>query len=352
MNRQPGQGLPGAPGEGLTPSSGPPPRDLTIDVLRGLAIVSMVAAHLSPALQGPAPLWLRIFGSIAAPLFILLSGMMVAFTTRCKGRDLRYFLRRGGFVLAVGILVDLFIWNIYPLLSFDVLYLIGFSLPLTFLALGFSDKKRYVLVLLIFLSPPLLQQHFGYTDYPTEITLTGSRVVSPQSPTGIINHWLVDGWFPIFPWLGFSLLGTILADLRWRTGRDGRFKAERFNSRRFLIVGFSLAVLGSMATAGSLDYLAVRGGYAELFYPPTPGYLAAATGVCLLLFFLVDLDPIRDALRPLEVLGKHSLFMYALHLALIRYLVYFFWPEETLEAFLLVYLGLVALMMAVGERMR
>ena len=55
-----------------------PPRDDVIDLLRGFAVVTMIAANLSAkALAEPHPLWFRCFGSFAAPLFVLLAGMMI-----------------------------------------------------------------------------------------------------------------------------------------------------------------------------------------------------------------------------------------------------------------------------------
>ena len=62
-----------------------PFRDLSVDLLRGLAIAVMVAANLVPfLLVPPAPFWLRVIASVAAPLFIFLSGMMVALSFRMK----------------------------------------------------------------------------------------------------------------------------------------------------------------------------------------------------------------------------------------------------------------------------
>ena len=50
-------------------------RDKTIDILRGLAIFTMIAANISPyVLIEPHPFWFRLYGSFAAPLFILISG--------------------------------------------------------------------------------------------------------------------------------------------------------------------------------------------------------------------------------------------------------------------------------------
>ena len=58
-------------------------RDLSVDVLRGLAIVTMVAANLAAEmLRQPHPFWLRAYGSFAAPTFVVVAGMMVGFTTK------------------------------------------------------------------------------------------------------------------------------------------------------------------------------------------------------------------------------------------------------------------------------
>ena len=54
------------------------PRESQIDILRGVAIVTMIAANMAPyLLQKPHSIYVRLYGTFAAPLFILLSGMMV-----------------------------------------------------------------------------------------------------------------------------------------------------------------------------------------------------------------------------------------------------------------------------------
>src|SRR5215471_9562416 len=81
-------------------------RDVTIDVLRGLAIFLMVAANLAASsLEEPHPLWFRLYGSFAAPLFVLVSGMMVAYSTLRKGYGLRHFLARGAVVILIAVLL-------------------------------------------------------------------------------------------------------------------------------------------------------------------------------------------------------------------------------------------------------
>jgi hypothetical protein len=61
----------------------------------------MAASHLArEILVQPHPMWLRVFGSIAAPLFISLAGMMAAQSGALKRRPMDYYLQRGAAILA------------------------------------------------------------------------------------------------------------------------------------------------------------------------------------------------------------------------------------------------------------
>ena len=57
-----------------------------IDLLRGLAIVMMVAANAAAViLRGPHPFGFRLFGSFAAPIFVTLAGTTCCITWRAGG---------------------------------------------------------------------------------------------------------------------------------------------------------------------------------------------------------------------------------------------------------------------------
>ena len=50
-------------------------RDATIDALRGMGVFTMAAANLAAeTLRLPHPFWLRLYGSYAAPTFLLIIG--------------------------------------------------------------------------------------------------------------------------------------------------------------------------------------------------------------------------------------------------------------------------------------
>ncbi len=319
-------------------------RDISIDILRGLAIFTMVAANMAPyVLIEPHPFWFRFYGSFAAPLFILISGMMVALTTLTKGHDFKYFLVRGILIVTVGALIDVLMWNFYPFTTVDVLYLIGVSLPIAHLFLRLNNSYQWLIVIIIFLFTPVLQNVLGYTDYPTEFYLTGEQTIVVENQTSILNHWLVDGWFPLFPWLGFSLLGVILANLRW--------KYKKFEEN-IIILGISILILGSIIWYFFPGKFLTRAGYSELFYPPTIGYIISAIGLILTLFYIVDYKPTIVIYKPLQILGESALFMYILHLLLGKYIIALVWSKENLQTFLLIYIGLSIFLILIAYGLR
>ncbi len=321
-------------------------RDRTIDILRGLAIFTMIAANMAgPVLVEPHPFLFRFYGSFAAPLFILISGMMVALTTKTKGHNLKYFLVRGMLVIAVGTLIDMFIWRIYPFTTVDVLYLIGISLPLAYLIQRLNASSQWLIVISIFSVTPFLQNMFGYADYPSEFLFpSGAPSIIIENQTNILNHWLVDGWFPIFPWLGFSLLGVILANLR--------LKYKTFGGIPFFLTGIFLLALGIVVWYFYPGKFLTRAGYSEVFYPPTLGYIISAVGLIVLLFFIVDYKHSVIAYNPLRALGESALFMYILHLSLIEYVIVPIWSNVNFQTFLILYiaLSLLLIMIAYGVR--
>jgi uncharacterized membrane protein len=328
-------------------------RDPTIDRLRGFAIVTMVGGNYSSMiLAQPHPLWVRFIGSVAAATFIFLSGMVVVSGVQTKQYNASHFWQRGAYILACGALMDIAVWQIIPFCGVDVLYIIGISLPLAYYFQKLSAPYRWSIVVLLFGLAPLLRMVFGYTDYPTEIYLSG--VVTPsRHPSFILNHWLIDGWFPVFPWLGFSFLGVNLGLLRPKA-----FSTGSFQSAPNLAAG-----LGSLLAACVLwqffpPPMTVRGSWADIFYPPSAAYTLMAVGIILTLLALSDAKPGLKILVPLATLGQCSLFLYILHYILARYLWQPLWPNRQLTVFFLIYiptllfLYLIALVTAAFKKRR
>ena len=317
----------------------------SVDFLRGIAIFAMLCAnvigYVSPASQHPE--WIRFYGSIAAPLFITLAGYMVAYTSDLKKYNLNYYLIRGFLILLTGILIDAIIWKIYPLTTFDVLYLIGLSLPLVFLFHNLKITYKLVVISIVILTSVLLRKYFGYSDYPIEIDIfTGEKMASPENQTSIINHLFIDGWFPIFPWLAFSFFGSVIYTLA--------SKYKNFTSTNSLITSIGLITIGLiwLYVLPLSSLLVSRENYSEIFYPPTIPFIIYTFGLILLLWGLANRITNFKILRPITLLGETSLFIYILHSCIVKFAVTPIFKEDlnkgngsfntSLGVYLLVYL--------------
>lgn len=307
-------------------------RDTAIDTLRGMAIFTMVAANWAALiLVEPHSFALRIYGSIAAPLFIFLAGIMVERTARNKLYTFQYFMHRGAYLMVVGAGIELLIFHIFPFLTIDVLYLIGLALPICFWFLRIPRLLKGLVVSVVLFAGPFLQNWLGYSAVPTEYYLTGQPVSEVPHLSPIWQQWLVDGWFPIFPWLGYALLGA------WWGKENIYFQFSLKTGLILMIVGIGLLWFFQ-------GPFYIRDGYSELFYPPTHGYVVISLGVIMLLFGCVKRFPNMFFPFLFGTLGKHSLWIYVFHLAVGEYVISRLWQGISIAPFLLVYaIGIVLL---------
>jgi uncharacterized membrane protein len=307
-------------------------RNRAIDVVRGLAIFIMLPANLSAYVYAePHPLWFRIFSSFAAPVFICIAGMMVVLGG--ARRSWSQVLTRAGLLLTVGALQDMLVWNIWPFHSFDVLYLIGISAPLTYIFARCDRFWQLALIALIIVSAPTLQLIFGYTDYPTEYLLRGPQAGKPyaiaQRPTSILQHLFIDGWFPLLPWLSVSFSGAFLS-------REF-FPGDRQNQdRRIGMTALALLIIGMIVWWLYPGEHQVRVGYSEMFYPAVPGFVLTGIGFTLAALWLAHHALTKTPLTPLRLLGESSLACYVFHYPLIKFGLAPLFSSLQLPAFVLV----------------
>lgn len=316
-------------------------RDPAIDVLRGLAIVVMVAANLAATLLAePHPLALRVITSFAAPIFLGVAGLMVTATAERRGRTLGWFLRRGLALLAVAAACDVAIYQLWPFVTVDILYPIAVGLPLAYLFRRLPLAARGAVLGLLVGATPVLQVFLGYADYPKELYLDGTEVAGTLV-TPVWNHWIVDGWFPLVPWLGFLLAGAWAGEARFSGAGIRPF------SRGFLGVAALVLVVGGVGWFLWPGAMYSRLGFSELFYPPTAGFLLASAAFIPLLLRGIDaLSAGHVAWTPLRALGMSPLVAYVLHLALARYALTPRYPNQPTGDFLLLYAVVLVVLLA------
>lgn len=308
-------------------------RDLRVDILRGLAIFTMIAANMAAhSLAEPHGTFMRFYGSLAAPLFIFLSGMMVAYTVHRKSHSFGYYLKRGALILLIAALIDVFLWDTVPFTTFDVLYIIGFSMPLLYFFLKIPAPLKLTLIVLIVVLTPVVQFAYGYQAYPTEERMFPFPGWDALRGIPIGHQWLIDGWFPIFPWLAVSMFGALVG--QWQE----KMSAAQFD-RLLLGLGSTLFTPGALtwawfqpalnnneAFSGSplssefYKVLLTREGYSELFYPPTLFYLFTFVGFILILLAMMRRLQSFKILHFLSVYGRSSLLVYILHTVFIAFI--------------------------------
>ena len=290
------------------------PRNHSLDILRGLAIFTMILSNFAgEMLKAPHPFFLRMVGSLAAPLFVIIVGFLISYSVLNKGYPLSYFLLRGFLTWVIAASIDMFLWASYPFISVDILYLSGLAIPLTALFMRLNIPLKIFIVLLVFAAVPILKNSIGYVETPSfpPIWKKGNFVPFEGEFLIILKHWIVDGWFPIFPWLGVAFVGGLLAELRNK--RDMLVKRD---FGLILLSGVFFLGIGILFWNQEFRY-ETRGNYTELFYPPTLSYFSAYLGVILFLYTLVEINSNLKIYTPLRLIGISPLFFYFIHFFLI-----------------------------------
>jgi len=278
--------------------------------------------------DAPHPFLMRLTGSFAAPTFMLLVGMMLALAKKPRPS-------RGLFIIAMGGLIDLAVWQSLPFLTFDVLYTIGISIIVTAHPARYFSITSLALAGFGLLFCGQIAQWSGY--YHFDLYALGVTLDKPLPPfqeilPHIPHQLFIDGWFPVFPWLGFVWLGAALQRGLQTLGpdaqpvEDGAFLSSAVRCSMPWPWGWCSMLL-LLASSGywalTFKLPPVRDGYSELFYPPDLGYCLTALSVfCVTLFllqFFVRYPGMRFFLSPFVWMGRRSLWVYVFHVVLIRY---------------------------------
>ena len=271
-------------------------RDDTIDRLRGLSILIMFYAHLIPHYSDSGTILFffeRIISSVAAPVFLFLVGYNFNSSQSFKRLSKRIVI-----ILFFAALIDLLIWNIYPFYSFDVLYLIGFSLLFLFTLRNIQKIWKWLIVMFLIVSPLIIDFFILYSNHLEEPYLNEEFNLS-----SIPYNFFVNGWFPFFPWILFPLVGLL-------------FKKININKWPFRIITL-IFLLFSIYFLSFVDF-ETRTFAIEIFYPANLTYLFFALSYVLFIWVnrgVFEFNPFKF----LSVLGKTSFFLYALHLSIYRF---------------------------------
>ena len=281
-----------------------------IDSLRGMAILFMILAHTIP--NDPQALEevnfiIRLISSLAAPLFLFLVG----FNYRPKETLDSSSIKKITLTFSFAVLIDVFLWQIIPFYSYDILYLIGFSLVILHF-LKFESKLANFATLSALLIGAFIYQYLHL--YPQEVN---EPSVSDYKDISLIDMFLnlcFNGWFPVFPWMIFPMLGYL-------------YKRYKDNFNELTLFFICIPIFLGLAYLEYLSPSVKRFFSLELFYPADLLYLGYSIAFLFIAVYSFKIIPWRE-LDFIQLLGRPSLFMYVFHLFFIH------WTFSVLNEFL------------------
>ena len=278
-----------------------------IDLLRTAAIFIMIIANASPYLVKETISYeFRLFCSLAAPVFIFLSGFVLSISIKPGEKNWAKW-RNASYLIATGAFIDSIIWGIKPFNTFDILYLIGFSLLINLAIRNSSLALKGIIWLAIIYIHFGLNNDNNYRFANNDILLVNSLQAEHLFE---FKRLFLDGWFPLFPWLSFSVLGSIVGDI---------YKKKWLNNY-IIFFCFFACVLSAFYLVYNPITQGIRNGYVELFYPVKLPYLLFTITLTLAVSMAaIQILHLPSFFSHIAKLGEHSLFVYVLHTVIISF---------------------------------
>ncbi len=305
-------------------------RNNTLDLLKGLAVIIMLLANTAPYFfYLEENILIRLFFSIAAPIFIISSGYITQKNIETTQKNKSKFYYRIFQILFFGVFIDYFCWHAIPFISFDVLYLIAFSqLFLLFI------KKKYILFLtfILLIISILLHQNIEYRFFisePKTFSLDNFIAANP------LKRYFFDGWFPILPWLVFFLLGSLSSIF------DKMLIKFKFLFVLLGVFGFIIFII-----LNNNYFQPVRDNYLELWYPLNGNSLLIPISVLLIFIGIINFKVIINKILTQIIidLGKNTLFVYTIN-AIVISLIFDFYKKGFNNNLLFVFIILAMILL-------
>lgn len=273
------------------------PRVEFVDELKGLAILFMVFIHAAATWQpnnvsstSPIGIISGGIGGLAAPLFVTLFGWGVSRSTL----GVRKIIIRAFILFMAQIILNITANHLFELSTPGVLTL--FSL-LYITAPAWGKVKNFDLVMQLCILISIASLCILIPQGPLE---WDSRVQT-LSPIQFLEHLLLTGLYPLFPWIFFAILGAVLA--------------SSWNNKQLLIVLFILSLPALILSINQQEVWAIAtdptGQAIMTFFPANHWFLFNSSFGVVLLWYVFE--NIKFDINSLSRLGKLSLSVYLVH---------------------------------------
>jgi uncharacterized membrane protein len=249
-------------------------RVLSIDILRGLALICMALIHFMIYLGNAAAMntWPYFFlnhvlGDWGAACFLMMMGMsQVLSADNLAPSDVHLFQRaliRGGYIFLIGVIMLALSWGPSDIWKWDILTLMGVMTVILFVCRFLPSSLILFICLLIAVATPSLRAGIDFASawggqfvqVPVISAYLPGIMLDPAadfkvvwSIRDILLGFLLTGEFPIFPWALFPPIGFVIG----RRIVSGKIQHDL----PFLII-----------IGGVLVFLGIGGAYASLFRP-------------------------------------------------------------------------------------
>lgn len=290
----------------------------SIEILRTVAITLMVLVHFVENLSGVVGF---VPTGFAAPLFTFLSGVSYRLWLNSqlgKGKSdgdiSKVSIRRGLFLFGTGFLFNIFVWFPEDTFNWDILTFIGFAL----ISLNFVRKLPLPAAILLcgitMIMSPILRVYSSYAEY-----WTNGYFECDMTLTEVLLGFLVNGFFPIFPWIVFPVTGFTVATILFPESRR-----EAGTLRNLLMVGAALigaagiCILAQTYVSTGVQTIYLKG---WTMFPASFEYVLGTLGFAMTSFLVLHtwIDR-KTAFTRENVIGriaatfsKHSFTVYLLH---------------------------------------
>ena len=298
-----------------------------LDVLRGIAVLVMIEAHVIDSWTRESDRHLHYFrqsmvlGGFAAPLFLFVAGIGIAMSARSKARRLgdehaaaRMVRNRGLQIFGLAFLFRLqsFVLShgeAWTLLKVDILNIMGLAIAGCALLWGVVSGARaraavfsLVTAAIVFVSPA--------------VRAMGWLAALPDAIEAYIRPVPLLTNFPLFPWAAFVTAGVVIGLVL-----DGA-RTRESDRRANLWLGVAGVALAFGAWRASfLPPLDPR----SAFWSTSASFFFIRLGVmvgCLTAAYIWEQRPTAGARwSPLQAFGRSSLFVYWIHVEMVYGLV-------------------------------
>ncbi len=291
-------------------------RTLSIDIIRGFALVCMVLIHFMVYFGNKNAMnhWLyfgfnHILGDWGAGCFLMIMGASQVLSgqkhTELKGNLLfKRALIRGAFIFTIGLLMLALAWGPGKIWRWDILTLMGFATIALYFCRFLPSWSILLIALFVAICTPFLRgqlaiaslwnDHFIQVPvisryFPGLLFDPAGELEMIWSIKDIVQGFLFTGEFPVFPWVLFPLTGFVL-------GR--RIVGQKISKDLpwllilgivFIFLGLGLAYAGSLRPGASV----ISGYIAPLsFYPDSFSMVLSQIGMSLV--FILTLYYVYD----------------------------------------------------------